>query len=152
MEKSLQSVSKDEPIMSTIIQLEPTTNGIDWTYGGYLMIMGIIDYGLVMVGFTIVLVVLSILFVRKMKHLKTFIAASTYRLQIMLFKTLVVQTVLVLITVALPILAIDFMLILKMENGSFYTQIALFPLCLHALADTTTILCFIKPYRKYRVL
>uniref|UniRef100_A0A914ENY4 7TM GPCR serpentine receptor class x (Srx) domain-containing protein n=1 Tax=Acrobeloides nanus TaxID=290746 RepID=A0A914ENY4_9BILA len=137
--------------MATIIRLEPTTNGVDWTYGGYLLIIGIIDYGLTMVMFTCVLIILTAFFVYKMKRLKSIMIPSTFKLQVMLFKTLVVQTVLILITIAFPVLVIDFMLVAKFQNGSFYAQIAIFPLCIHALADTTTILYFIRPYRKYVV-
>src|SRR3569623_721909 len=109
MEKARQSVITDDPIMATIIRLEPTTNGVDWTHGGYLLIIGIIDYGLIMVIFTCVLIILTAFFVYKMKRLKSTMMPSTFKLQVMLFKTLVVQTVLILITIAFPVLIIDFM-------------------------------------------
>ena len=99
--------------------------------------------------FISILIFSSFIFVKRMKFLQTSSSLYTFRLQVMLFKTLVVQTLLILITIAMPILVLVFMLFFKISNGSFYTQIVLFPLSIHALADTFTMLYFINTYRSY---
>lgn len=138
-----------EPIMSTIFLLEPSSNGFDWNKGRYILIVGCIDYGIILLTFSAILLSCTFIFIQKMKRLKSTTTTTTYRLQIMLFKTLLVQTTLIFMTIALPVILMDYLLFTRNPYGSCYMQIALFLWSLHGIADTFTILAFIKPYRKF---
>uniref|UniRef100_A0A914EBZ8 G protein-coupled receptor n=1 Tax=Acrobeloides nanus TaxID=290746 RepID=A0A914EBZ8_9BILA len=98
-----KNIISTEPIMEKVVELEPTTNGFDWDSGRVILIVGFFDYGLIFIILIPFILSCSVIFVRRMKQLRSTTNLQTFRLQIMLFKTLVVQTVLVLLTVAMPV-------------------------------------------------
>ena len=67
----------------------------------------------------------------------------------MLTKTLVFQAAYVLILFIIPLIFIFILFLTHNLWGSFYGQIALFPVSFHSFCETLTLLYMVRPYREY---
>ena len=77
--------------MIQLFILEPTTTGVDFLLGKHVLFTGFITYVLIVVIFLSLLTIITGLFILRMKNLRSTISTTTYKLQIMLFKTLLVH-------------------------------------------------------------
>uniref|UniRef100_A0A914CZL6 Uncharacterized protein n=1 Tax=Acrobeloides nanus TaxID=290746 RepID=A0A914CZL6_9BILA len=135
--------------MFKVFALEPTSNGFNWYGNQFILTFGCIYYGIGLIGFTCFLILSCVLFVVKMRQLSSHESSATHKLQIMLFRTLMVQISLCFVTIALPIIILVYFLAVKNPYGSYYTQLGLFLLSFHGLSDTISMLYLIRPYRNY---
>jgi hypothetical protein len=132
--------------MEQIFALEPALGGLDFQQGKYLILIGFINYAIIIIFFTIALI---FLFVKKIKNPQFQMSTQTYKLQIMLFKTLIAQFCLISLSILAPIITIQAMFITKNQYGSLYANFALFPMAFHTTGNALSMFYFIRSYRLF---
>jgi hypothetical protein len=143
------SVIEVQPIMAQIFLLEPTTAGFSWHKGKHILLTGCITYVMIVIAFVTLLTILVYRFLNQMKNLRAQLTLPTYKLQIMLFKTLMVQLGIIVITILIPYVTLLIMFCTGYKYGSIYASLALFPMTIHTIGNTISMIYFIKPYRRF---
>lgn len=77
------------------------------------------------------------------------LSSSTYKMNKMLFQTLLIQISFCGLFALLPLMTIQSLIITKKIDGSLYGEYAFFVILLFPLLEPITILYFIKPYRDF---
>ena len=86
---------------------------------------------------------------RQLKFLKNNLTKNSRNLQVMLFKALVAQMLVLFILVIIPFVIFCFHFIFPLRNGSFIASICLSIASCYPVCDIVAQFYFIKPFRKW---
>jgi hypothetical protein len=144
-----ENVIKDEPIMETVFELEPSGGGCDWQECKYLILAGAISFIFALTFFTVFIPTLFYFYYRQLFRIQNQVSETTLKLFQMLTRTLFFQNFYAFILFIIPLIFMFSLFFTHNLWGSFYGQFGLFPMSLHSFCETFTLLYMVRPYREY---
>uniref|UniRef100_A0A7E5A1J7 Serpentine Receptor, class T n=1 Tax=Panagrellus redivivus TaxID=6233 RepID=A0A7E5A1J7_PANRE len=142
------SLTSKYPELVRIFELHPSMFGYDTDIVEYS-----VGYAFLIVSVLLVVIIVTIIlyfnFARILKRNKTHLSSGTYKLQVMLFRTLFIQMLLAGVLLFLPITLCFILTLFGFRWISSFTLLAISFLGTHAIADFVVLCYFVRAYRTY---
>lgn len=150
-EKIRANIIIDEPIMTEVFQLEPSSGGCDWDQCHILILSGIIIYASLTVIFIIAIPALLYNYIKEIKLVtsKHRLSSNTINIFNMLTKVILIQLGMVFGSLVIPFIFGEIMFFTHDRNGSLYAQFIFFPVGTHTVLECLSLVILIKPYRRF---
>ncbi|KAE9546885.1 hypothetical protein FO519_009902 [Halicephalobus sp. NKZ332] len=142
-----ESITSKYPFMDFFFENEPSIFGYDPALNNQLSVLYAFLILIFLIGIIIFAFLMYLNFIRLMKKNKHTVSQITHQMQMILFKTLFVQLLLVLVFLLIPLLLALFFTAFGIRWTSFLTLVGIMFCSFHPLADFVALIYFIKPYR-----
>ena len=150
MEEIRQKTVQENPVIGRIIVLEPSTGGCnDSPYCYDSLITVEILFGIVMLLGCILILSLYIIFLKKIRGLKSQLIPKTYQMNITLALVLFLQMCLIALSLLIPFIVIYASFVVEIHSASYYCNVVFLLVNFHGPSESFMILYVVKPYRHY---
>ena len=142
---------KAMPAMKEIIRLEPSTAGCDMPTCGAvpIYILGS-EEGIAIVAIPISIFVISAIYVRRTRYLKTQnMSQTTMKMNQMLMRALTIHIGILVVSLIIPVCVLYLIAVFGNEKYNAVLEVIVVMFTCHSLFDIPAMLFFIKPYRKF---
>lgn len=145
----LERIAIEQPVYKQIFLDQPSVHGCDQDECAIPKKIGAILYLLATAACLASMGGLYWIYIARTKKLEKRLAEKTRRINRMLAKALMAQIVVIVTFCLFPVVAVITLVLLKIQNASFYSLLIMFIPILYPIADASTMLYFITPYRRF---